>query len=227
MFFRCQRCRNCNICLKCFSHGFNNRKHNIHHRMYEISSCQAPSRRLASFLAKLCPTFGNNKALMATAQPENVTQESQFVEQNIEVLPAAENTDVTAVRRHSTVRQRGNKSIYSTIAGNSTMGPSLSLMEKLSTVIDLLEEEQAVFGQRTAGAEVELQQYLESHRVVVSAQIGKLKEIYRANLANVLPYSSTPYRVEGAVKRRQPLQMIDIDIGPTSPSLSKSSECKN
>jgi hypothetical protein len=195
--------------------------------MYEISSCQAPSRRLATFLAKLCFMFGDgsDKAL-AAIQPENVAEASQIVEQNIEVLKEVEIPEVTAVRRHSTIRQRGNKSIYSTIAGNSTMGPSLSLMEKLSTVIDLLEEEQAVFGQRTAGVDEELQKYFASHRVVVEAQIAKLKEIYRSNLTSVLPYSSTPYRAAGATKRRQPLQMIDIDIGLTNPTISKSSETR-
>jgi hypothetical protein len=61
-------------------------------------------------------------------------------------------------------------------------------------------------------------EYLQAHRVAVEEQIGKLKEIYRKNLTSVLPYSSTPYR-NGNSKRRQ---MLDLD--PTSPTISKSSE---
>ena len=36
--FKCQKCRNFSLCIGCFSQGFNTKKHNIGHKMYEISS---------------------------------------------------------------------------------------------------------------------------------------------------------------------------------------------
>ena len=36
--FKCQQCRKLSLCYECFCHGYSNSKHELSHRMYEISS---------------------------------------------------------------------------------------------------------------------------------------------------------------------------------------------
>lgn len=40
--FKCQQCRNLSLCFECFCKGYTNAKHEIAHRMYEMSSVVSP-----------------------------------------------------------------------------------------------------------------------------------------------------------------------------------------
>jgi hypothetical protein len=96
--------------------------------MYEISSVFVKPRRFANFITKLCTIFNRStpsasvaNKLLATHNTKDF-EETKIVERNcnIEVQPTNERRETNVEeggRRNSTVRLRGNKSIYSTIAG--------------------------------------------------------------------------------------------------------------
>uniref|UniRef100_A0A182MT79 ZZ-type domain-containing protein n=1 Tax=Anopheles culicifacies TaxID=139723 RepID=A0A182MT79_9DIPT len=160
--FKCQRCRHVSLCIECFTSGYSNKRHNMAHKMYEISSSDADEgSRCCAWAGKLWrwlkttnnPTGGTDGIAAAPSTYENLEAkllDTKAVDlmQDGEVCLVPEH-DVDAERKNMPRREsmvnstlKRNMSLFSSVEyGVFNNTQQKNLLGKLAALIDTLEEQ--------------------------------------------------------------------------------------
>uniref|UniRef100_A0AAG5DV60 ZZ-type domain-containing protein n=1 Tax=Anopheles atroparvus TaxID=41427 RepID=A0AAG5DV60_ANOAO len=153
--FKCQRCRNVSLCIKCFTHGYGNKQHNMSHKMYEISSGEAESSLRCGrvWLTKLWhwlrasrhqeqnpapSTYENMEAKLIDTKAVEMMQEGNQEHQD---TLARESMIACTLSRASNTTMKRNMSLFSSVEYNSfNNSRQKDLLAKLASVTEALEE---------------------------------------------------------------------------------------
>lgn len=191
--FKCQKCRSLSLCLKCFSTGFNNDRHSVGHKMFEISSNDRAAGSCQRFLASLCGGIKSHRM----SSLENL--EIKLVETDGN---DPNSTNSVKISSHSTLKRTMNKSVVSNF---QTMQ---RVPNRVLKICDALTEQNERFLNNIKALNLSQSQggFLETHYQQLSDHIKELRETQGTN--NLLPFSSTPFA--RTTRRRQPLPNLNI-----------------
>ncbi|XP_055537443.1 dystrobrevin alpha [Wyeomyia smithii] len=218
--FKCQRCRNLSLCIDCFSQAYATKSHNVGHKMYEISTNGISSSKISTVLVKICNLF-NQCSTEPQAHPQQPStfdnMEAKLIDTNAVELqdiepspPAASSTLRGTLSRtlnstsSASLRKTGgskNMSVFSSIDCQLfTSTQSNGLAEKMSTIIEILEEDSEKYRLKLANLKAsnsdskELLEYFDYHGKLIAEQLKALREVC-TKIGRGFPQScSTPYR---------------------------------
>lgn len=153
--FKCQKCKGMSLCFKCFSTGYQTRKHTLAHRMCEFSSNEVPQGRFQSFVLKICNVFKRQQT-EATNNADNVLDDDQQLqtEGNSKLI---ENEHIELILVDDDMNERGTyakrsigrrrDTIRSEVFNNSenVMIMQRNLMEKILIIFDTMTIEADAF----------------------------------------------------------------------------------
>ncbi|KXJ77496.1 hypothetical protein RP20_CCG007406 [Aedes albopictus] len=224
--FKCQKCRNLSLCIDCFSQAFTSKSHNVGHKMYEISANEVSTNKISTLMLKLCNLFSRSSNSQTQCQQPSTfdNMEAKLIDtnavelQDVEQPPAASSTLRGTLSRSlnssscASLRKSSNKniSIFSNIDCQLfTSTQSQALVEKLSSVMEILEEDSEKYRLKLANLKVnatvdkEQIDYFEAHGKLLSEQLKTLKEVCTKVSRGFPQSSSTPYRSSsnGSTKR--------------------------
>uniref|UniRef100_A0A182T388 ZZ-type domain-containing protein n=1 Tax=Anopheles maculatus TaxID=74869 RepID=A0A182T388_9DIPT len=222
--FKCQRCRHVSLCIDCFTTGYSNKRHNMAHKMYEISSSEADAgsccnawvgkvwRWLKSTSNDTCDTNGltNSPSTYDNLEAKLLDTKAVDVMQSEEVcvVENGESDHKSTQRRESMVSStlKRNMSLFSSVEyGVFNNTQQKNLLTKLAALIETLEEQHEATRKRMVEycqeqtdeqrqSTEEMRTVCESFVAQVAEGLAQLKDI-GVQLGQGLPQcSSTPYR---------------------------------
>ncbi|XP_050067566.1 dystrotelin [Anopheles maculipalpis] len=217
--FKCQRCRHVSLCIDCFTTGYSNKRHNMTHKMYEISSsndteagslCNAwlgklwrwlkansNDTRVTDGLAASPSTYDNLDAKLLDTKAVDLLQSEEMC-----VVEGGEGERKSSQRRESVVSGtlKRNMSLFSSVEyGVFNNTQHKNLLARLAALVETLEEQHEATRKRlTEYCSGQMDDRLHSVCDRFVAQVGEglvqLKDI-GTQLGQGLPQcSSTPYR---------------------------------
>ncbi|XP_052900726.1 uncharacterized protein LOC128307049 [Anopheles moucheti] len=133
--FKCQRCRHVSLCIECFTTGYSNKRHNMAHKMYEISGSDTDDgSRCSAWVAKLWRWL---KANDNPAANTGVTATSPSTYENLEAklldtkaVDLMQGEEVCVVEEHDGDGERKNTQRRESIV-NSTLKRNMSLFSSV------------------------------------------------------------------------------------------------
>lgn len=200
--FKCKKCENFSLCLKCFSIGFSTKKHSTGHKMYEISNSLAQANHVSKFFFKFCICSKSNTHEFDTTL---ANKEIKLVETHD--VGGETNTSTVKITSHSTMKRATiNKSLMSGyFNGQQTLSRGSTQAGKLIKVLEALVEEHEIFQNNINMFKPHLKedqlQILQRHIEILGEQIKDLRDCAQTSFT---PFSSTPFRAT-VHKKRTPL----------------------
>uniref|UniRef100_A0A182R7H0 ZZ-type domain-containing protein n=1 Tax=Anopheles funestus TaxID=62324 RepID=A0A182R7H0_ANOFN len=161
--FKCQRCRQVSLCIECFTSGYSNKRHNMAHKMYEISSsdtddgsrCNAWAGKLWRWLKTTNNPTGGTGGGIPTSPSTYENLEAKLLDTKAVDLMQGE--EVCVVQEHEgdgdrKNTQRRESMVNSTLKRNMSLFSSVeygvfnntqqkNLLAKLAVLVETLEEQ--------------------------------------------------------------------------------------
>uniref|UniRef100_A0A182Y4X9 Uncharacterized protein n=1 Tax=Anopheles stephensi TaxID=30069 RepID=A0A182Y4X9_ANOST len=220
--FKCQRCRNVSLCIDCFTTGYSNKRHNMAHKMYEISSSDTEAgSRCNAWLGKVwrwlkatsndaCQTDGLTASPSTYDNLEAKLLDTKAVDlmqsEEVAVVESGEADRKSTQRRESMVNGtlKRNISLFSSVEyGVFNNTQQKNLLAKLAALVETLEEQHEATRKRLAECSTpqtdEMRALCENFVTQIGEGLAQLKDL-GTQLGQGLPQcSSTPYRQAAAL----------------------------